>query len=82
MRPDSSDERSANMTGTATVYAVLEACLSAALFTHQLPKISKFSGEDISEGGKSFKDWVYQSKIVASISNWDERTKLVSLTRR
>ena len=80
-RPDSSDERSASTTGTATVYAAPEACLSAALFAHQLPPISKLSGEDISEGGESFKDWYDQLEMVASISNWDERTKLVNVTR-
>ena len=55
-RPDSSDERSASTTGPATVYAAPEACLSAALLAHQLPPISKYSGEDISEGGESFQD--------------------------
>ena len=80
-RPDSSDKRSANTTGTATVYTAPEACLSAALFAHQLAPISKFSGEDMSDGGESFKDWIDQLEIVASLSNWDERTKLVNLTR-
>ena len=71
------------MTGTATVYTAPEACLSAVLLAHQLPPISKFSGDDISEwgGGESFKDWIDQLEMVASISNWDERTKLVNLTR-
>ena len=55
-RPDSSDERSASTTGPATVYAAPEACPSAALLAHQLPPISKYSGEDISEGGESFQD--------------------------
>jgi len=31
--------------------------------------------------GESFKDWIDQLEMVASISNWDERTKLVNLTR-
>ena len=70
------------MTGTATVYAAPEACLLAVLLAHQLPPIRKFSGEDISEGGESFKDWIDQLEMVASISNWDERTKLVNLTTR
>ena len=51
-RHDLSDERSASTTGTATVYAAPEACQSAVLLAHQLPLISKFSGEDTSEGIK------------------------------
>ena len=71
-RPDLSDEWSASTTGTAPVYAAPDAWLLAALFAHQLPPISKFSGEDTSEGAESFKDWIDQLEMVASISNWDE----------
>ncbi len=44
--------------------------LSAALLAHQLPPISKFSGEDISENGETFRDWIEQLEMVASISKW------------
>ena len=34
------------------------------------------------ESGETFTDWIEQLEMVASISNWDERTRLVNLTTR
>ena len=54
-RPDLSDERSAAActTGTATVYAAPETCLSAALLAHQLPPLSSLVGKIYQKGGGS-----------------------------
>ena len=55
---------------------------SAALFAHQLPPIRQFTGEDVADSGETFQDWIEQLEMIASISGWDERTKLVNLTTR
>ncbi len=52
------------------------AALSSALLAQQLPLLSKFSGEELSEPGETFKDWIEQLETVASICLWDDRTKL------
>ncbi len=56
--------------------------MTAMLTQQQLPPINKFSGEDLSEGGEKFQDWIEQLEMVASICHWDNRTKLVNLTTR
>ena len=53
--------------------------LSQVLLAQQLPPIPKFSGEDHSQGAKTFRDWKEQFEMVASLAGWDERAKLVNL---
>ena len=51
-----------------------------ALLAQQLPPIGKYSGEDQTEEGETFKDWMEQFEMVASVCHWDVKTKLVNLT--
>ena len=52
------------------------------MFAHQLPPIQQFTGEDTTESGETFEDWIELLEMIASICGWDERTKLVNLTTR
>ncbi len=56
--------------------------LATALLAQQLPPLSKFSGEDVSEGGETFQEWIEQLEVVAPVAHWDARTTLVNLTTR
>ncbi len=53
--------------------------LATALLAQQLPPLNKFSGE---EGGETFQEWIEQLEMVAFVTHWDARTKLVNLTTR
>ena len=44
--------------------------------------LGKFSGENESEAGEYFADWIEQFELVASVCHWDDRAKLVNLTTR
>ena len=46
------------------------------------PPLRKFSGENESEAGKLFTDWIEQFELVASVCHWHDRAKLVNLTTR
>ena len=45
-----------------------------------IPPLGKFSGENESEAGELFMDWIEQFELVASVCHWDDRAKLVNLT--
>ena len=47
-----------------------------------IPPLGKFSGENESEAGELFMDWIEQFELVASVCYWDDRAKLVNLTTR
>jgi len=47
-----------------------------------VPPIGKFSGENESEAGELFTDWIEQFELVASVCHWDDHSKLVNLTTR
>ena len=47
-----------------------------------LPPLGKFSGENESESGEQFADWIEQFELVASAYRWDNHSKLVNLTTR
>ena len=64
---------------TAEIHSPLHSAWSAAILANQLPPIRPFDG-DTMESGETFTDWIEQLEMVASISNWDERTRLVNLT--
>ena len=55
--------------------------LSQALLAQQLPPLPKYTGEEQSQG-KMFRDWLEQFELVASLGEWDEKTKLVNLVTR
>ena len=52
----------------------------ATLLAHQLPPMEQFIGEDAAESGETFQNWIEQLEMIASISHWNERTKLMNLT--
>ena len=47
-----------------------------------IPLLGKFSGENESEAGELFMDWIEHFELVASVCHWDDRAKLVNLTTR
>ena len=55
--------------------------LSQALLAQQLPPLPKYTGEEQSQG-ETFRDWLEQFELVASLGEWDEKTKLVNLVTR
>ena len=55
--------------------------LSQALLAQQLPPLPKFTGEDQGQG-ETFRDWLEQFELVASLGDWDDKTKLVNLVTR
>ena len=69
-----------NVSLSVTDYPMSSAQWSAALLAQQLPPIHMFTGEEATDGRETFTDWIEQLEMVASISWWDERTKLVNLT--
>ena len=56
--------------------------LATALLAQQLQPLNKFSGEDMSERGETFTEWIEQLEMIASVCHWDDGTKLVNLTAR
>ena len=56
--------------------------LSWTALAQQLPPIQQFTGEEGTESGETFEDWIEMLEMIASICGWDERTKLVNLTTR
>ena len=52
--------------------------LSSALLSQQLPPIGKFGGDN-PDDGETFEEWL---EMVASISCWDDSTKLANLASR
>ena len=59
-----------------------QSALTAALLVQQLPPIGKFNGETNVGEGETFGAWHEQFEMVAAISHWDPRAKLVNLTTR
>ena len=55
--------------------------LSQALLAQQLPPLPKYTGKEQSQG-ETFQDWLEQFELVASLGEWDEKTKLVNLVTR
>ena len=55
--------------------------LSQALLAQQLPPLPKYTGED-QDQGETFRDWLEQFELVASLGDWDGKTKLVNLVTR
>ena len=53
--------------------------LSQALLAQQLPTIPKFTGEECQQEGEIIEDWKEQFEMVATLGEWDERSKLVNL---
>ena len=53
---------------------------AAPMLAHQLPPIQQFTGEDTTESGETFEDWIGLLEMITSIRGWDEWTKLVNLT--
>ena len=61
--------------------AVRASDISQALLAQQLPPLPKYTGEDQSQG-ETFRDWLEQFELVASLGEWDDKTKLVNLVTR
>ena len=55
--------------------------LIQALLAQHLPPLLKYTGEDQSKG-ETFRDWLKQFELVASIGDWDDKTKLVNPVTR
>ncbi len=48
----------------------------------QLPQVPTFNGEERTLSGETFEEWREQFEMVATLSGWDARTKLVNLATR
>ena len=51
--------------------------LSQALLAQQLPLLPKYTGKKQSQG-ETFQDWLEQFEFVASLGEWDKKTKLIN----
>ena len=57
--------------------------LTSALLAHQLPPLSKFTGEGVhGSEGDTFGDWLEQFELCAGVCQWDARAKLLNLVTR
>ena len=57
--------------------------LTSALLAHQLPPLSKFTGEGVDGSeGDTFGDWLEQFELCAGVCQWDARAKLLNLVTR
>ena len=65
-----------------SVGSMQPALATALLASHMLPPIGKFSGEVLQGEGETFKDWIEQFEMIASVPGWDKRAKLINLTTR
>ena len=54
----------------------------AALLAQQMPPLSKFSGDERETEGETFRDWIEQFEMVATICEWSDPAKLVNLATR
>ena len=57
--------------------------LTSTLLAHQLPPLSKFTGEGVhGSEGDTFGDWLEQFELCAGVCQWDARAKLLNLLIR
>ena len=57
--------------------------LTSALLAHQLPPLSKFTGEGVhGSEGDTFGDWLEQFELCAGVCQWDARAKLLNFVTR
>ena len=68
--------------GYPTSHSTLHSSFQAALLAQQMPPLPKFSGEDRDVAGETFRDWIEQFEMVATVCGWSEPAKLVNLTTR
>ena len=80
--PSSAAAQASPSSGESGVSARVHATvLSQALLAHQVPPLPVFSGEGYGIGG-SFSEWHEQLEMVASMCQWSEQVKLVTIATR